>query len=161
MIIYALSLNERVKTLFDFLKLKILSIREFQLDLSMGQFFGYMYLLYSTHQNVITSVEYAADAVENQVIRKSLFAALPLLRQGKSISESLSVCPYIQGGYLATLFESEHAGKLDEAFAHIVKRTMDSSEVRMEIIQRTLFRFQAFAVAMSIVLMIFSMAMAG
>lgn len=151
LVIGYLSQKETVKMLFDKIKLQIPLLREFQIDLSINQFFSYLLLLYTSNINVITSVAYAADTVENLAVRKSLLDAIPFLRRGETMHRSLSQSPYIIPGFLERIDVCEQGGKLDEAFRDIAKKTSETSEQRMEIVYRTLFRIQAFATGMSIV----------
>lgn len=146
-----LSQSESVKMLFDKIKLQFPFFREFQIELSVNQFFSYLLLLYTSSIDVITSVEYAADTVENRAVRKNLYNAIPLLSRGETMHKSLSQSSYISPGFLEKIYVCELAGRLDEAFGDIAAKTDETSEQRMEVIQRTLFRILALVTGMSVV----------
>jgi len=136
---------------FDKIKLQFPFLREFQIELSVNQFFSHLLLLYTGNIDLVTSVEYAADTVENLAVRKSFYDAIPLLSRGETIHKSLSQSSYISPGFLERISVFELAGRLDEAFRDIAKKTDETSKQRMEVIQRTLFRILAFVTGMSAV----------
>jgi type II secretory pathway component PulF len=153
-----------VKRLLDRLMLALPWISTIVRDLSVNRFFHAMNMLYSTGGiRVEAMIRQAAACVDNHVARADFLRAAEVIESGGTIAAAFAVPVLIPREYKSEVAVGEEAGKLEQAFDTVARRTAKDVEFRVKIVSRILFRVVMALVVFSMVgvlqSLIFSFAM--
>jgi len=102
------------------------------ITISMVRFLQAFTSLYVAGIGIIESVQIATQAMGNSMMEKEMLKSLPLLREGKLLSESLTNNSYIPPVVLDMLKSGEVSGKMDETLSRVSGYLQDEVETTIQ-----------------------------
>jgi type II secretory pathway component PulF len=139
------------KQLLDQMVVALPWLRELARDVAANRFFHTMNVLYSTGgMRVETMIRNAAKCIDNHVLRADYDRAAQAIESGETIGEAFAVPTMIPVEHKTTLRSGDEAGKLEEAFHFVARRTGEDVECRVRRFREIACRVVGFFVMMSL-----------
>ena len=120
------------RRLFHGIALQLPFLREFSIDLSLFYFFRAFNVMYGSGLSVEVMIEQSIRTVENAAVADELKKSLPLLEQGKRITEALAVTPLIPPHYTEEIRVGEDSGEVEQALGRVAQLSRAKASSKIE-----------------------------
>lgn len=112
--VYFIFIKDKIRNVFDVLKLKIPIIRSLFMEFYEIQFSKSMYMLVSSGINIISSIGITKNAIKNRSIKEKLQKVQDEINAGESLFKSLEKYSVFDHFYNSFIRVGEETGKLDD-----------------------------------------------
>ena len=121
LVIHTASKSTGLKRLFQGVGIHLLVIGPLMKRLAVARFFSSLGILYHSGADIVRSLETAAEGCGNLIIKDAILTIVPEVRQGQTLTLTLSKIPYFPPETIDMVSAGEESGKLDEIFPQLAK----------------------------------------
>jgi type II secretory pathway component PulF len=152
LLVWLLFKTQPMKRLVDLVFLQIPIMRETELRLAVVLFFATFRLAYESGGiHVIRTFDLAWQTVRNDAIRQDLLKARGILEQNGTFGDAFEAPALLEDNIKGMMNTGSLSGQLDQSLARIVETATGQLELTLQVFNRFLQRWVAFAVAISMV----------
>lgn len=112
--IYFVFIKDKIRNVFDTLKLKIPIVKDLFMEFYEIQFSKSMYMLISSGINIINAIEITKNAIRNSTIKEELKKVEEEVNAGESLFKSLEKYSVFDHFYNSFIRVGEETGRLDD-----------------------------------------------
>lgn len=143
--------NPVFKSKWDDFILKVPVVSDFIQYINLSNFMTVLHISYDAGLPIMSGLELSNKTVGNHVIKKKIFNAISLIRNGRSISEAFEITGAIPSALMTMIATGEKSGTLGKMFkdaAEVIDKKVDMAlEALTKLFEPTLIIIMGIAVA--------------